>query len=820
MNNTPTKKTLYALQTAWNAIKKFFKTKYTNFKAAPWHGKLWRTILYLFILFLLYLFLVDINFLFLFGKSPGISSIRNPEPNVASELYSEDGKLIGKYFKENRTPVKYEDINPFLVKTLVSTEDERFYDHHGIDFSGLFSAVKDYVVDGKVRGASTITQQLVKNLFKTRSQYSKGLFGQIPGVNIVIAKTKEWITALKIEAIYDKKEILTMYLNTVDFGSNAFGIKTAAQTYFGTTPKNLTIDQCAVLVGMLKATTTYNPKINPKNSTRRRNVVLENLHNHGIISRNQCDSLKKVKIDMHHYNVEQNYTGSGLYFRQAVAEDLRQWCKDNNYDLYSDGLKIYTTIDSKMQKYAEEAVKEEMKKVQRNFDNHWGTHRGSTWGSQEPWRDERQQVIKNFIEEIAKTTELYKDLRNQGLSSDSALSYMESNKHDIRIFDYDNGTTIKQLSSMDSIRYMEGFMHTGFVAIEPQTHKVKAWVGDIDYRQWKYDKVRAERQPGSTFKLFVYTTAMKQGMSPCDMITDEYITWDYKEKTKNGTIKETHWAPHNSEGFCTGATMTLKCAFARSVNTIAVRVAKELSHNDSITDILQTAYDMGINTPLVNRPSTALGASDVTLEELVNAYSTVINEGKAVEKPILVTRIKDRNGNVVYESKDYITEKPGIDEEDAFLMTQMLRGGLTESEGTSMSLWSYISGTQTDFGGKTGTSSNHSDAWFVGVSPKLVAGAWVGGEHRCVHFRTGRLGSGSRTALPIVGSFFKKVLNDENLKDTYRARFSNKPRHEIERDWNCHTTYIPKSDTTDADSTAYQSDSLNTHGNSNPEAVN
>ena len=312
--------------------KSFFKEKKSNFKKAPWYGKLWRTLLYSFILFLLYLFLVDINFLWLFGKSPSISNIKNPEPCVASEIYSEDGVLIGKYFKENRTPVKYEEINPYLVKTLVATEDERFYDHFGIDFSGLFAAVKDYIVHGKVRGASTITQQLVKNMFKTRSQYSKGLFGHIPGLSIIIAKTKEWITAVKIECTYDKQDIITMYLNTVDFGSNAFGIKTAAKTYFGTTPKDLTIEQCATLVGMLKATTTYNPKINPKNSKRRRNVVLDGLYSHNIITKEECDSLKNIEIDMQKYNVEQSYSGYALYFRQTLADDVEKILNDNDFD--------------------------------------------------------------------------------------------------------------------------------------------------------------------------------------------------------------------------------------------------------------------------------------------------------------------------------------------------------------------------------------------------------------------------------------------------------------------------------------------------------
>ena len=768
--------------------KSFFKEKKSNFKKAPWYGKLWRTLLYSFILFLLYLFLVDINFLWLFGKSPSISNIKNPEPCVASEIYSEDGVLIGKYFKENRTPVKYEEINPYLVKTLVATEDERFYDHFGIDFSGLFAAVKDYIVHGKVRGASTITQQLVKNMFKTRSQYSKGLFGHIPGLSIIIAKTKEWITAVKIECTYDKQDIITMYLNTVDFG-----IKTAAKTYFGTTPKDLTIEQCATLVGMLKATTTYNPKINPKNSKRRRNVVLDGLYSHNIITKEECDSLKNIEIDMQKYNVEQSYSGYALYFRQTLADDVEKILnsktdEDESYDIYSDGLKIYTTIDSRMQKYAEEAAREEMKKIQRNFNSHWGT--------QEPWRDERGNVIPNFIENLAKRTDKYKNLKAKYNNEDSVWAEMEK-AHKVKVFDYEKGYVEKEMSSMDSIRYMERFMHTSLVSMEPTTGFVRAWVGDIDFNFWKYDKVRAERQPGSTFKLFVYAEAMRQGMSPCDYETDSYVQWEYVEnnpKDKDyGNTKR--WIPHNAEGFCTNNLMTLKAAFARSVNTIAVKVAQEVG----VEKIINTAKLMGIKTPLRNTPSTCLGSSDVTLEELVNSYCTVINEGKRHE-PVLITRIEDRHGNVIYDyAKEKKEEIPALSYEDAYLMTQMLRAGMSEPEATSMNLWSYVSGTQTDFGGKTGTSSNHSDAWFVAVSPKLVTGSWVGGEHRCIHFRTSAYGSGSRAALPIVGSYLKKVLNDNSLYK-YRARFD-KPKENISRTYSCQSFYI-KNDSTSSDSTS------------------
>ena len=343
--------------------------------------------------FILYLFMVDINFLWLFGKSPGMNAIMHPKTTQASELYSADGVLIGKYFSENRTPVEYDDVNPVFWRALIDTEDERYYQHFGIDFQGVFAAFKDYVVHHDARGASTITQQLVKNMFRVRTEYSTGLLGYIPGVKMLIMKSKEWITAVKLEMFFDKKEILTMYANTVDFGSNAFGIKTAAKTYFGTTPKNLTPDQCAILVGLLKATTYYNPRINPKNSFSRRNVVLNNMLKHKDITREAYDTLTQKPIDLD-YSVENNYDGQALYYRDAVANYLRGWCNENDVDLYRDGLKIYATIDTRMQKYAEEAVIKQMKIIQKSFDNHWL--------NMNPWRDERGQEIPHFIEDLAK----------------------------------------------------------------------------------------------------------------------------------------------------------------------------------------------------------------------------------------------------------------------------------------------------------------------------------------------------------------------------------------------------------------------------------
>ena len=780
------------LDRCWKAIKGFWPWYKSLYAGHKWYRKVAIAFLTFIFAFLLYLFMVDINFLWLFGRSPGMSSIMHPKTVQASELYSADGVLIGKYFSENRTPVTYEDINPVFWEALIDTEDERFYHHFGIDFQGVFAAFKDYVVHHDARGASTITQQLVKNMFRVRTEYSTGLLGEIPGLKMLIMKSKEWITAVKIELFFDKKEILTMYANTVDFGSNAFGIKTAAKTYFGTTPKDLTADQAAVLVGLLKATTYYNPRINPQNSMNRRNVVLNNMLKHNHLTQEAYDTLKvkSVKLD---FSVENNYDGQALYFREAVKNHLQKWCSENGYDLYKDGLKIYTTIDTRLQKYAEEAAVKQMKQVQKTFNAHWG--------STNPWQDERHVEIPHFIEDLAKKTSYYKILAQKYDNNEDSINYYLNLPHKVKLFDYEQGTIEKEMSTMDSIRYMEHFMHCGFVAMEPQTGHVKAWVGDIDFKTWKYDKVTAMRQPGSTFKLFVYAEAMNQGITPCDTRKDEYFAmkvYDAKEK------KEVTWAPTNADGRFSGANITLKQAFAMSINSVAVRLGQECG----IERIAKTAHDMGIKSHLDPTPALALGSSDVTLEELVNAYCTPCNNGKHRE-PVLVTRILDRDGNKIYVAPD--DEQQALSTKSAFMVQQLLMGGMS---GTSSRLRGFVGYdvTDTDFGGKTGTSNNHSDAWFIGTTPKLVCGAWVGGEYRCIHFRTGELGQGNRTALPICGYFLQSVLKDERFKQ-YHAKFD-KPTDLSANDYGCGGYFKAP-----ADSDSISVDSLTVDGEKMVEVV-
>ena len=779
-------------------LKAFWKWYKGLYKGRKWYFKTGVVVASAFVAFFVYLGMVDINFLWLFGKSPGWSTINNPITAQASEIYSADGKLIGKYFNENRTPVTYGDVNPVFWNTLIDTEDERFYSHWGVDPIGMFAAAKDAVTKGDGRGASTITQQLAKNLFRVRTEYSTGLLGKIPGIRMLIMKTKEWIIATKLELSYDKNTILSMYANTVDFGSSAYGIKTACKTYFNITPKDLTAAQSATLVGMLKATTTYNPITHPENSLKRRNTVLANMVRRGHLSQAVYDSLSQTPLSLK-YNVETNYDGQANYFREAVADYLKDWCEANGYDLYTSGLKIYTTLDTRMQKYAEDAAIKQMRQVQQNFKNHWGKN--------DPWIDERGRVIPDFIEGIARKQPVYNWLLEKFPSQPDSITYYLNKPHKVKLFDYAKGSIEMNISTMDSIRYMVRFMHCAFVAMEPQTGAVKAWVGDINFDAWKYDKVKAMRQPGSTFKLFVYTEAMNQGLTPCDKRRDEYITMQVYDKKKHEVVT---WTPSNANGSFSGDSMPLKSAFAKSINSVAVRLGQEMG----IKRIIETAEKMGIKSPLEDAPSLALGSSDVNLLELTNAYCTIANDGMHHE-PVLVTRIEDKDGREVFLGP--ATSEQAVPYKTAFLVQQLLMGGMREPGGTSQSLWGYVGDYRdTDFGGKTGTSNNHSDAWFMGVSPKLVVGAWVGGEYRSIHFRTGALGQGSRTALPICGYFLQSVFRDPAFKQ-YHGKFG-KPRDaDITRDMYLCDSYYPraKKDTTETDSTGGEGIII-LDGNGNP----
>jgi putative penicillin-binding protein 1A len=510
------------------------------------------------------------------------------------------------------------------------------------------------------------------------------------------------------------------------------------------------------------------------------------------------DSLSQTPLSLK-YNVETNYDGQANYFREAVADYLKDWCEANGYDLYTSGLKIYTTLDTRMQKYAEDAATKQMRQVQQNFKNHWGKN--------DPWIDERGRVIPDFIEGIARKQPVYNWLLEKFPNQPDSITYYLNKPHKVKLFDYAKGSIEMNISTMDSIRYMVRFMHCAFVAMEPQTGAVKAWVGDINFDAWKYDKVKAMRQPGSTFKLFVYTEAMNQGLTPCDKRRDEYITMQVYDKKKHEVVT---WTPSNANGSFSGDSMPLKSAFAKSINSVAVRLGQEMG----IKRIIETAEKMGIKSPLEDAPSLALGSSDVNLLELTNAYCTIANDGMH-HAPVLVTRIEDKDGREVFLGP--ATSEQAVPYKTAFLVQQLLMGGMREPGGTSQSLWGYVGDYRdTDFGGKTGTSNNHSDAWFMGVSPKLVVGAWVGGEYRSIHFRTGALGQGSRTALPICGYFLQSVFRDPAFKQ-YHGKFG-KPRDaDITRDMYLCDSYYPraKKDTTETDSTGGEGIII-LDGNGNP----
>ncbi len=722
-----------------------------------------------FLLILVIVLSVNFNLFGLFGPSPKLTDLKDPEISIASELYASDGSLIGKYYLENRSPVGFSDLSPILVNTLLSAEDIRFYKHNGIDLKATMAAIWS-TARGEKRGGSTITQQLVKNLYKTRHKNQKGLLGMIPGVNIIVDKSKEWINALKLEFYYSKDDILTMYLNTVDFGSHAFGIKAAAATFFDKKPAELKVEEAAVLIGLLKAPTYYSPAQNPDNALKRRNSILSQMERYGFITPDEADSLLKTRIVLRYRRSHDD--DDATYFKEAVARSMQEWSKESGYNIYTDGLKIHTTIDPHLQNYAEQAVESHMKRLQKRFYEHWL--------GQNPWIDSKGNEIPGFIEGLSKETSYYESLSSKYRNNPDSVGYYLNLPRKMTVFSWD-GPADTILSTMDSIRYYRHLLNTGFVSMDPNTGFIKAWVGGIDFRFFKYDHVnQARRQPGSLFKAFVYTAAFERGLGPCDSRTDQPVTIKYTEKGETKT-----WSPHNSNWNFTWENISLKSAFARSVNSVAVQLTNEMGWDK----VIECAQRMGISSKLRNVPSVCLGSSDVTLLEMVNAYCAFLNDGMKND-PVLVTKITDRDGKTIYEYKPEPVRV--ISPETAFLMSIMLRSGLTEAGGTTQGLWEYdLFNHDTDFGGKTGTSSNFSDGWFIGITPRLVSGVWVGGEHRNARFRTSQLGEGLRTALPVYGLYMEKVLQDNNLKQ-YRGKFS-KPAIKVTKPYSC-SSYSHKSD--------------------------
>ena len=730
-------------------------SKSTKPSIPVWAGKtikyLWIAFVGGVIFFILFVWMVSVNFLGLFGSLPDFKALENPESELASELYSADGFLLGTYARENRSPVKFEELSPNLVNALIATEDVRFEAHSGIDMTAMIRVfVKSILLGQDAGGGSTLSQQTAKNLFKTRTDASSGVLSSVPGLRMLIVKTKEWIVATQLEKAYTKDEILTLYLNTSEFGSNAFGIKTAAGTFFNKLPSELAIQEAAVLVGLFKAPTYYSPVFNPENSLRRRNTVLNQMLKNDFLTQTDFDSIVQMPVELD-YRVRNQNHGLATYFREIVKADLIKWSKENlksdgsAYDLFGDGLKIYVTLDSRMQRYAEEAVQEHMTTLQSAFYKEMG--------KRDPWIDENWQVIPNFIETAVKRTEAYRLLKVQYGNDTDSIDLRLNEKKKMRIFSWE-GEIDTLMSTMDSMRYYKKFLQAGFMSMEPETGHIKAWVGGIDHKYFKFDHVKqAKLQPGSTFKPFVYAAAIENGYSPCYSVVDQPV-----EVYIPG---QPAWSPSNADGKFSYEKMTIRRAMAQSVNSITALMMKKLSPRI----VLETAKRLGITSDLEEVPSLALGVNDVTVFEMVGAFGTFVNKGEHTT-PYYIDRIEDKNGNVIQQFTP--RKKPAMSEEHAYLMLYMLRGGFEEQSGTSQGV-PYSLREGNELGGKTGTTQNASDGWYMGVSKDLVSGTWVGGDDRAIHFRSWVAGQGGRTARPIWVKFMEKVYADKNLGYTKGA---------------------------------------------------
>lgn len=697
----------------------------------------------------------------LLGFMPTFEELENPKSNLASEVWSADQVLLGKYYIENRTVSHFKDLSPHLVNALIATEDARFSEHSGIDFKSIFRVLFKNILGGDrgAGGGSTITQQLAKNLFPR--QENPGFF------SLVFRKFKEWIIAVKLERNYTKDEILAMYLNTVDFGSQSFGIKSAAKTYFNKTPAELDIDESALLVGMLQAPSKYNPVRNPANAKARRDVVLGQMYKYSLISKEQLDSLKQIKINMTKYHLQDQNAGLACYFREYLRSYMTEWCQNHQkpdgepYNIYKDGLKIYTTINSKMQKYAEDAMVEYLgKELQPQFYEHWKGVKNAPYD----WTSKPADIEK-LMEQSMKRSDRYIKLKALGLSEDQIKKNFETPTH-MMIFSY-RGDHDTVMTPMDSIKYYKYFLQSGLMSMEPQTGYVRAWVGGQDYRYFKYDHVfSGKRQVGSTFKPFLYTLAMQEGeFSPCSKVPNISVTFDMPDGTK--------WTPRNSGDAREGEMVTLKWALANSVNYISAYLMKRYSP----FAVVKIARKMGITSNIPPVYSICLGTPDLSVYEMTGAFSTFANKGVHIE-PFFVTRIEDKNGNVL-ETFTPKTEE-AISEETAYLMIMLMKGVVESGTGARIRFTYKMTNP---IAGKTGTTQNNSDGWFMGITPYLVTGVWVGCEDRAVHFRSTALGQGAHMALPIWAKYMLKVYADATLgikKDDFE-----KPAKALSVEVNC-----------------------------------
>ncbi|MFZ4399223.1 MAG: penicillin-binding protein 1A [Bacteroidales bacterium] len=707
----------------------------TNFKL--YVKRFWIFVASTFLFFILLFILLSLGWL---GFMPSFEELENPKSNLASEIITADQQILGKYYIENRSNAHYNDLSPALINALIATEDARFEKHSGVDTRSIFRVLGKTII-GRNRssgGGSTITQQLAKNLFPRNKNQFK-LF-------MVFTKFKEWIVAAKLERNYTKEEIIAMYFNTVDFGSNSFGIKTAARTYFNKTPDSLKIEEAALLVGILKAPTYYSPIKNPDNAKKRREVVLNQMRKNDYITQEQYDSLRVLPIDMSKYTIQDHSAGYGTYFREYLRQYLNEWCEKHkkpdgtSYNLYKDGLKIYTTINYKMQKYAEEAVAEHLgKDLQPAFYKHWKGVKNA------PFSQLTDEEIQATYTASMKTSDRYRRLKEANMSEEE----IEKEFHTpipMRIFTW-KGERDTVMTPFDSLKYYKWFLHTGLMSMEPQTGYVRAYVGGINYKHFQFDNVKTgKRQVGSTFKPFVYTLAMQEGeFSPCTEIPNLPVTFDMG----NGES----WTPQNADDKREGEMITLKWALANSINNVSAYLMKRFSP----AAVINMARKMGVTSPIDAVPAICLGTPDLSVYEMTGAVSTYANKGVFIE-PIFITRIEDKNGNVI---ENFLPkQQEAMSEVTAYLMIELMKGVVESGTGARLR---YKFGLDAPIAGKTGTTQNNSDGWFMGVTPSLATGVWVGGEVRSIHFRSITLGQGANMALPIWALYMKKVWADKTL---------------------------------------------------------
>ena len=681
----------------------------------------------------------------LLGVLPTFEELENPENNLATEVISSDGKTLGKYATENRTPIKFKDLPQNIVEALVATEDERFYEHSGIDFRGTTRAV----LKPGSGGASTITQQLAKMLFTGRA--SRNIFLRIG------QKVKEWVVATKLERQYTKHEIIAMYLNKYDFLNQAVGIRSAARIYFGKEPKVLKIEESAMLVGMLKNSSYFNPLRRAKEVKQRRNVVLKQMNRNAFISLKEKDSLQQLELGLDVHK-EGHSDGYATYFRSHLQKVMRKWVQKNpkpngeQYNIFRDGLKIYVTVDSRMQQYAEEAIQEHMSNLQSYFFKEQQNNETA------PFYDLEKPEIDRIIERGKKNSGRYKRLKTAGISKKD-IDKIFNTKTKMRVFSW-KGAIDTIMSPNDSIKYYKYFLRSGLLSIEPQSGHIKAWVGGIDNKYFKFDAVaQQKRQVGSTFKPFVYATAINQlKLSPCD----EYPNTPYTiPKGKYGIPEE--WNPRNSDNKY-GGMLSLKDGLAGSVNTMSARLIDMVSPKN----VARLAKSAGIESKFRANPSIALGAVDLSLLEMVGAYATFANKGLRVS-PMILTRIEDKNGTVLEEFTPRTKEV--LSEESAYVVLDLLKGVTQSGSGVRLRLpWEkpkYVTGYPYEFSnpiaGKTGTTQNQSDGWFIGIVPNLATGVWTGGEDRSTHFEGIAKGQGATMSLPSWALFMKKCYADKTL---------------------------------------------------------